>query len=307
MDLREELDRAIGHGPGLPPPAQRLVAGRAALRRRRIAMAAGTAVAVVAVVVPAAVLTGGTPTSGRDLAPVAPPGSTGPVDPSPAPEVLAERMGEAVTEHQWQGSGVVAEVDIFTGDLVIRPGAVVTERVDDLYPGKASESVALDVRWRGERHWVALEWEESGASTGTYGSPGDGFYTDFDDFVAKATSGGGLTHGQRGRRGGAPGEDRSLEPVTLPWLTVTGQRFDAGGGAGRIVEQRADIGFPENFAPPGSPTAAALLEEDGRRYLALFRGPESELVVVDAAGHGATLDALLAWARQRYESGEGLL
>jgi DNA-directed RNA polymerase specialized sigma24 family protein len=50
LDLREQLDEAIGHGPPLPPPERRLAAGRGAVRRRRMLVAAGAATAVAAVV-----------------------------------------------------------------------------------------------------------------------------------------------------------------------------------------------------------------------------------------------------------------
>ncbi len=52
MNLQQELDRAIGHGPALPTPEERLAAGRAALRRRRAAVGAGVVAVLVAVAAP---------------------------------------------------------------------------------------------------------------------------------------------------------------------------------------------------------------------------------------------------------------
>jgi hypothetical protein len=54
MDLRERIDQATGHGPPLPSAERRLVAGRAALHRRRTRIATGAVGAVLVVVVPVA-------------------------------------------------------------------------------------------------------------------------------------------------------------------------------------------------------------------------------------------------------------
>ncbi len=58
MDIREQLDQAIGHGPPLPPPEQRLAAGRTAVRHRHIRMAAGAAAVLGAAVLPIATMHG---------------------------------------------------------------------------------------------------------------------------------------------------------------------------------------------------------------------------------------------------------
>ena len=59
MDLQQELERGIGHGPELPTPQQRLIAGRAALRRRRRTFGAAATAALVAIAAPVAVMVGG--------------------------------------------------------------------------------------------------------------------------------------------------------------------------------------------------------------------------------------------------------
>lgn len=85
MELREQLDRAIGHGPPLPSPEQRVSAGRAAVRRRRARVTSGAVVAVIAAVLSiAAVDWSPTPTSaplGTATSPSAP------AEPSPSPSV----------------------------------------------------------------------------------------------------------------------------------------------------------------------------------------------------------------------------
>ena len=59
LQLMELLDSSFGAGPdGLPAPAERLVAGRQALRRRHRAGIAATTVAVVVVVGVGAALSG---------------------------------------------------------------------------------------------------------------------------------------------------------------------------------------------------------------------------------------------------------
>ena len=68
MDIQWELENAIGNGPDLPPPTERLVAGRAALRRRRWVVGAGTAAVVAALVVPAVALSVGPAERGTGIA-----------------------------------------------------------------------------------------------------------------------------------------------------------------------------------------------------------------------------------------------
>ncbi len=85
MDLQQELERDLGHGPALPSPQERLVAGRAALRRRRMSVGAGAVAVLVAIAAPFA-LSGGGANQGTELPPAAPPSSAQtPVAPTPEP------------------------------------------------------------------------------------------------------------------------------------------------------------------------------------------------------------------------------
>jgi len=298
MDLQQELERGIGHGPALPAPQERLVAGRAALRRRRVTVGAGAAAVVMAVMAPLALAGTGAP-GGTGLRPAGQPPSAAA---TPEPFRDEKPRGESTAEPEWpRGETMAAIVDSVTGTLLIHPDARVLERRDDLYPGKDTESVALDLMLHGERQWVLLEWDERGEAS-VYGSPEDDLHRDFDDFVAQATSGGGMTGGPA--RGGGSGDDNMPVPGEVSGLTVEGERF-ATDGTVRILDQQPSPDLPENFASPDVDTAAAYVEQTGVRYLVLSR--PGQLIVVESAGHGDSLAALLDWARERYEAEVGLL
>lgn len=300
MDIQQELERALGHGPTLPAPEERLAAGRAALRRRRVTVAAGTVVVFVAIAAPFAV-SGSGATQGSDVPPAAPPPT------SSAPEPAPDRTSRADPKPRFDASmGEVAYPDVRTGELMIHPDAIVLQRIDDLYPGKATESVALDLRLDGKRHWVALEWDEGG-SMGTFGGPDDPFYASFDDFVAKATSGGGMTSGPPPRDQGS-GDDLPV-PGEVVGLTVDESGFVASGDT-RIFEQDGAPDLPESVSPSGSRVLVAYVHMAGVRQFVLFRDPpdgDGEIIAVHSEGHGDSLTELLAWVRERYASGEGLL
>lgn len=303
MDLAQELERAIPPGPPLPAPESRTATARRALRRRRALQGIAVAGAVAALVVPVALAAGGPVTRGHDPAPPATRPSTAGSPSSPDAEPGTRLLPDPAASYPWSGGEVVA-VDPVRGELLVRPGAVVLRRVPDLYPGKDTESVALVLRYRGLEYWAAWEWDDGGAS-GFTGSPRDPFYADFADFVAKATSGGGMTHGPPPRRSGS---DRMPVP-TDPDVTWTGSGFRAGDGV-RVVEQRRAPDLPQSFAPPGTTTGAAYVVDDGVPSLVLYRDDgagEPQLISVAATGHGDSLDELLAWAGGRYRSGAGLL
>jgi hypothetical protein len=306
MGVQEELEAAIGHGPALPEPAARVAAGRTALRRRRALVAVGGAVAVAAVVVPVAVVTGGAD-RGTDLAPAAPPTSSAPsatAGPSAAPP---GRSSES-PGRSWPRGEPPARVVLVDGSwrVVVRDGAVVHERRTDLFPRKPTESAALDLTFRGRRHWIALEWDDDG-SMGVFSGPWDTMYGSFGDFVAKTVHQGGMQPGN-GPASKDSGHGDEPVPGTVTGLRVEGARFVSDGTA-TVLEQRPSPDLPANFAPPGTATAAAYVEQDGTRYLVLYRQQDGapELITVEAAGHGRTLDGLLDWARTRYEDGVGLL
>lgn len=290
MDLHDELENAIGHGPTLPTPQERLAAGQAALRRRRALVSVGAAAAVAAVVLPLAVLAGGGATSGTAPSPAAPPSVAAP---APSPSAATEEPTEPAPQRwqRWESIRYSAE-----GQLEIRPGVEVLDRVDGYLSASPrwEHSVAMEVRRDGTVHWVSAEWDsETGSSSGST-EANDG-WVDFRAWVASQTA------------VNVPGKpDPGNGYPDLVFVEEDGSL--AGHPGTTVLEQRQDLGFPENFAPAGAPTAAAVVERDGVRYLVLYRliDGASDLIPVPAAGHGETLDALLAWARGRYESGEGV-
>jgi len=166
MDLREELEGAIGDGPPLPAPEVRLAAGRAALRRRRAGVGAG---AVVLVVTLASFTLG--------MGDVRSPGVT---DSPSAPPTVG-----AVAEEWRKAGGFRFDLG---GNLQFSPDAVVHERRDGVVPGVPS-SIALDLTFLGERSWHLVRRGGSGNWVDIVRAPGEepAMYRDFGEFVAKAT------------------------------------------------------------------------------------------------------------------------
>lgn len=153
-------------------------------------------------------------------------------------------------------------------------------------------SAALELRFAGTVHWVTAAWAANGVSSSGSTEANDG-WADFRAWVAdQATANNG-------------GESDDGYP-DLVFVDEDGRLVPHAGV--RLLEQRADLGFPPNFAPVGSPTAAAHVERDGVRYLVLYRvlEGESDLIAVPATGHGSSLADLLEWARGRYASEEGV-
>jgi hypothetical protein len=195
MDLREQLEEAIGPAPPLPPPAERVAAGRAALRRRRLTVGAGALVAAAALVAPFAV-GGASGTRGVDPAPAV----TRPTDPPTVRgDLEAGRLGpQPEREHRtytaetypWRGD-TVAAIDFDGDEPFIRPGAVVLQRREGLFPGSEVRSVALVIRYAGTRYWVAMDWTHRGGTIGQ-NEAGEGFGS-FDDFVDDFVVGGPTT------------------------------------------------------------------------------------------------------------------
>lgn len=167
MDLQQQLERDIGHGPALPTPEQRLAAGRAALRRRRLTVGAGAAAVLVAIAAPFALGSGEATRS---------PEVTDSPSPSPSSEPAPDRWSRAGGFGYDRG-----------GTLHISSEAVVHERRNGVVPGLPS-SVALDLTFRGERTWHVTRLVEDGSWVGIESGAGHepDLYRDFDEFVAKA-------------------------------------------------------------------------------------------------------------------------
>lgn len=272
MDLQQALEDAIDDGPALPPPVERLAAGRRALRRRRVGLAAGAAAVVVAVVVPVAALAGGRLTSG--------------VEPLGSPTPTSD--GAPGFEEPWRDTYARYTRK---GELEIRPGAEVLDRVDDHLAGtRWTRSVALELRYEGVVRWVTAEWRRGQSSSG-WTEPG-GDWTDFREWVAQEAA------------------DQGADPGRAVELGWDGDGLVASEDV-EILEQRADVDLGPAFpAEEGERTGAALVVVAGDRMLVLFRqapGEEGRVIAVLRNDRETTLDGLLDWARARFESGEGTL
>jgi hypothetical protein len=177
VDWRTEIDSSVEHLPDRPP-AEYVAAGRRAVRRRRLVAAVVGGLTAVVVGVGWAATSGG------------PAHRSGPPIANDSQPSRSSGTEESRTDLPWDPRGAPARVSS-DNELQIREGAIVHERRDDLYPGKDTDSVALDLTYKGKRWWVALEWGEGGATTSQ--SPAGEYQNSFDDFVADATAGGGMT------------------------------------------------------------------------------------------------------------------
>jgi hypothetical protein len=271
MNLQQELERAIGEGPALPLPQERLAAGRRALRRRRAWVAAGTAAAVAAVVLPVAVVVGDLAPTGREVPPAAPPSGA-----------ASATLG---TEES-----VPVDVERLTRRLVLAEGAVVEQQVDGVVEGIVGWSTALDLTQGNRRYWAVLAWDETRADV-HYDEvePGrSGFAEWVDSYVPQL------------ERKYAPGRAPSQR---VPGLTWDGDRFVATGDT-RILDQQSPAGLGEGFAPDEAVTGAALVDLDGYRLLVLHRqldGADGQLLTRDDVGD-RDLAAALAWVGRTYDA-----
>lgn len=288
MDIQLELDRAIGEGPPLPEPSVRVAAGRAALRRRRRASGV-TAVAV-------AVVLGGTAyaVSGDDGAPAKPDGKSLIATDGPAP-IEGPALVDGIYE---PGPG---EPPVSDGELtrLLDDGRVVVlrERVEVVRlinlpsPRPEVSQVAAEVRYQGNRFFVAMQSPNGGPWVNErYEGP-----LTLEAWAAEQTAE-WLNVAGSGKQTSEFVEvaaDGSLTAVP-PWT---------------IVEQRREIRFPDNFAPPGAPTWAAHLTSGGQTVFVVVRqegGNDPDVIPSEAKPGITTLDEFLDWARQRYVDEVGL-
>lgn len=159
MNIADELDRLFDAEPPLPAPEQRLKAGRRALRRRRISVAALSTVAVVAGGVAWTALPSdgpvdeppltGSPTITTDLPVVAPDDCLGEV----CVELIPGGM-KALSPGKPGGDMAIGYRD---GELVrYWPEVEVVQAVEDPTGTGATQSAAVEVLFRDTRFRVAL-------------------------------------------------------------------------------------------------------------------------------------------------------
>ena len=162
------------------------------------------------------------------------------------------------------------------GGLEIRPGAVVHERRDNLFPGKDTESAALDISYRGSRWWLVLEWDRGGSSMSS-SRPEDGFVASFDAFVSGEIANGGMTS--------APADD--VPGLAGGLATWHRGKLEASPGV-TVVRQVED-------PVPGDDSLGLVLRSEGRTTWALFtQGGDASAWELEAESGWLTFDQWLA-------------
>jgi len=272
-DISEQLERSFGDGPAHPPIGEQLAVGSRALRRRRGAVAAAACAVVVALGASYAVAASGSaPGTGSQVA----------HDPTPAPT-------PADAGPTWEDDTPIR----YLGDeLQVSDGVTVHEHVENPYgyaPPRLSD--AFDLTYEGRRMWILATKDARGFGYSS-SSPSNG-WASFADWVADEVAGGTAGSGQ---------------PETVR-LTPGGRVVAAGRNT--IAQRTDDPQLGSRFAPPGTPTGAAVVQVDGGplSLFVVWRVIDGRLDVITTPPRdvvGATFDELLTYARAQYASGEGL-
>jgi hypothetical protein len=188
IDWQHELDSSFGTGNDVEV-ARYVAAGHRAVRRRRLA-AVGAGLGAAAVIAGIVWTTAPGGTSRTSDVPIATRSPTGSPTGSPTESPRTTSPDGPLRDQPWRAGEPPARA---TPDgLQVRDGAVVHERRDDVYPGKATESAALDISHDGERYWLVLEWDAGGSGMSST-RPEDGLFDSFDAFIRAEVAGGGMT------------------------------------------------------------------------------------------------------------------
>ena len=300
-DLREVLDASFGDGPAMPAPADRLAAGRRALRRRRLAgvrRVRGCRGRRGRRVVRGA-------RRERDRAAGRRPGGARLPAPRRRPRAACEaerqaeldRLAQEAQQHaerirkaQLVSNQFPAALDN-DGSLVVKDGWEVTQQVPEPVGYEAPEASLGVVVTDGERiRWMLLT---ARTREGQACRPAPAPTT-----RARATA---------GSRTGWPAWSRSAAgPSRTPWSTVgADDQVVAGPGSTLVDVQEIDV--VEGYTSPGDRVAE--VRRDGRTWFVVIRGhgSDAEIIPVDAdVLPESTLAALLTYLAQQAESGEGV-
>lgn len=265
IDWQRELDGSFGSGDEVPV-GHYVAVGHHAVRRRRAAIAAAGVAATIVVGTTWALAPGDAPRS--DRAPVA-------TQPSATPSATPrDRPTDPAPSVSWRKGDPPAQA--LPGGLAIRPGAVVHERRDELYPGKDTESAALDISYEGSRWWLVLEWDKGGSSMASSG-PEDGFADSFDAFVRAEVATGGMTS--------VPADD--VPGMGGGLVTWHGGELDPARGV-TVVRQVDD-------PVPGDESLGLVLQSKGRTtWMLLTKGGSAASWSLDTDSGWLTFDQWLA-------------
>ncbi len=282
--LQEKLDRSFGEGPPLPPVGIHVVAGRRALRRRRVASGAVGLAAAAVLVTSWYVVSPSSPTGADQLAGDPTPSAT-PSTSEPTEGPFTDPAGTP-----WPRGELIRYVD---GELEVRPGVVVHEHIRNPYHFEPpSLSDALDVTWRGQRQWLMIQKRPMPLGISSSSSDPSNGWASFADYVADQVD----------------VDAGSGWPETFQ-LDGRGQVVPTAGT--RVFDRTDDPQLGPDFAAPGATTGAAVVSVAGEEgnYFVVWRVIDGTLDVITtppAFIGGATFDELLSEARARYAAGEGL-
>ena len=278
--LQQELERSFGDGPAHRPLEETLRSGRRTLRRRRAGVAAGALAVLVSIgTVSAVVADGSGPRTSGEVV----------TEPSPSPSPTPSDAGTPASDPWGRGEKVRYSA---SGELEVRPGVEVHEHIENPFTYQSPQrSDALDITFRGRRTWLILElWR--GDLRSSESTPSNG-WASFADYVADQA---GTTI------------ERNGWPATVR-LTAEGSVVPADGA--EVLQRTDDPRLGDSFAPPGTPTGAALVRPAGedQAYFVVWRVLDGTLDVLTTPPFevvGSTFPELLAFARSQYASGEGL-
>jgi hypothetical protein len=266
---RELIDGSFGDGPGHRPVTDRLVAGRRALRRRRIAVSAAMAVVAVGVGGAAWGVLPSEPRSGGSVV-----------------ETPDDRSG------QNDGGQVSGGVDlvVWTGDeWDVAPGWRVLDRVDNpvgYEPPK--RSVGMELRKRSE-HLFVLATYDGPCCAGETQMPAPSGTTLEEWLPAQVDN-------QRELDG---------EPVSKPVRFGEGETLVPADGV-TIIDQVPHPNLPDNFATARYRTAAAWIEVNGKQRYVLVRELGGRSEIIPFTGSFPNLNRFLDYAAQQYAGGGGI-
>ncbi len=299
IDWQHELDTSFGSGRDLPA-GHYVAAGRAVVRRRRIAGAVALAASVV--VVGGAVWATSPGPSLRGDAPVATRGA--------APDEQDEQRDRGVDRTSPRSTPTMSVEEEFVGNpAVLEPGGVLkmsplAGKVLETLPNpmgyrpKQGYSVALRVMHRGAEKYSFMSLTQDGTSLSTTTHAPTG------DFAAWAA---GVAETERtlDELDGVRGSSGADDPST--WFELGPQDAPVPARPGVVpVEVRADVDLGDGFAPPDATTGAMRLLVDGRSRVAAYRVVDGRLEVISGPGRFESLSAFIVWARGQYASGEGM-
>lgn len=298
-DLADRLDRSIGPAPdGDDLLAGLLAAGHGAVRRRRVAAVAGAAAAVLVVAGGVALATAGGPD--RATAPVGEPTATATTSPTPT----STTASAGTDAPAWGFGDELAVYDAGSGRVEVHPGATVVQRIDNPYHlDPPRSSVALAVSMDGKTVWYAMAWDSNGATEAT--TPAKGSFRQWVRHVSHIAA--SDDEGGSGPTAAYPG--RQTDDL-VAFVADQGELLGPRPGV-VILEHREGVDVGASFGSEDDDTAAAEVRTaDGQGFYVLARrtpgGPPQYIAVARSRG-GADLDAFLAFARERYAEGGGLL